>query len=354
MKLELLWPMILVSALVSNPHAWANGPEHEPAKLSPQIKEARALLLSSDAKVRVSGAKLLEKLEYQDLLKVDLLEGCAAHGPCDNFNYMAYHLIGLYGRFAKEETNPKSPNFCYQRSNTTGAECPYLSKLRWLVYNQFDETFLDSVKDRKVSPEALQKLALDAIKAATKLNPKVPQDLQALPVKSAENENLKWLYVEMPTNQGIYATPVVHHFLWDKATKRFLQKSHLLPFTHKKGSGAEYANDPLSVRWVDDLVLIPGTDLGILRKDGECCGNDNSLFHIFSVTRSIKALGVLQIETLEFPKTIDTWSRVKPVFEKIGFIDAHKAGKLVSSSGEIELGGKSVKFKLTPENKPEK
>lgn len=317
-------------------------------EIDSEIETARAMLFSSKAKDRVAAAQVLAGKSYDELKDIKFTEACQSDAvekvDCRYLNHMAYHLIGIYKKHAKSETNPSSPHYCYKGPSRDVDNCPYLSKLRWFAFNHFGSPFSEDETDRKVNQRTLQKMALDAIEAATSLNPKTPDDLQKLPMKQAENNQLKWFYVEMSLNQGIYALSVIHHFVWSKREAKFIHRSQHIPFEKTKDREIKYASDPLNVRWVRDTALVPDSDFGILRVDGECCGNDSSIFHIFAIGEKINPKGSIQIDSLEFKSAQGTWERVKPVFDALKLLDNFKTGRPKSTTGKIEVHGKKVAY----------
>ena len=68
-----------------------------------------------------------------------------------------------------------------------------------------------------------------------------------------------------------------------------------------------------------------------------------------NIGKKITPLGFVRINTLDFPKSMNTWQRLMPVFERLKFLDKLKSASLTSTDGEVKIGERTVKFQFTAE-----
>lgn len=333
------------------------------SKISAQGLKLINQVSSSVVEERIEAAAKLAKLPYDELANFEMRDtGChesseskvdkAARSrtlsgfDCRFLAEATYHLIAVFRRHATEEINPKSQHFCQGevRNKKYNSKCPYLEKLRWLAYNQFDDTYSNNYGSIDVPS-----LAFDAIQKVVTLSPRTRSDLNAFRTLSAQSDEHIFTHTEIFVNDGFYSTPVIFYGLWKKLSsdpggESLVQFQRILPFKlNRKTKSVEHALDALYLADVADLVHMSKTGVFVLRRDGGCCGDDTNKFHFIDVNQGFKSVGYVIIDSYNFPANTGTLNRLAYVAKEFKF-------PLAESEGSFQIGEKLYRFKVHKPN----
>ncbi len=324
-------------------------------RLSKLALQGLELLFSDKTETRIKGSNILSQLEYKELQgfefnhlgcnvrddKGDLIKSVTQSKinlkikSCQSLAPALYHWIGILKKHAQEELNPQSKNFCQNKKQDKASHttlCPYLSQLRWLVFNQFDDVYSElyiltpqskqtqaqysQSPIKKTSQESspsndknkiwIRDWAYLALSEVTTLSPKKIDDLKSFKTLISESSSNIYSYTEILLNDGIYALPTLYFGVWDKKSKSLLKFEKTFPFKKEKENSYQVNTDVLNMRWAKDMYFYPAADpqkeIIALRKDGECCGDKQNYFYFMDAAKKFESLGYITIDSFEFPE----------------------------------------------------